>query len=225
MMRTTWPLAWRHARWFSGGWLRAAGCAALLIGAYALALIGGEGTPLHRRVIEIVMPFLFGLQAALVFAPDDEPALEVMLACPRPAAYIVVERLLFLAALQGGIALAATVFATRLPQAEMFLPALIRWLVPALFISSATIYLSMVARRAAFGLLLSVVVCFVALVGGDYIVQLYPWMRYFHLYLEPGHATPADFTLNRVILCALAVLIFARTLWLSRDAERLLDLK
>lgn len=223
-MAGTWPIAWHHARQFMGGRQRAAGCAALLAVSYALALEGSGPSPLHVRVIEIVVPFLFGLQAAMIFAPDDEPALEIMLACPRPAAYIIIERLLLLALLQGSVVLAATVFSTRLPEAEAFLPALIRWLIPALFVSSTALYLSMVARRATFGLLLSIVVCFVALVGGDHIIGVFPWMRYFHLYLESGHVPPADFTFNRIFLCTIALLLFARTLWLSRNPERLLDL-
>ena len=60
---------------------------------------------------EVVIPLIAGLHAALLFAPDDEPALELLLAAPRPPVYLIYERLAALIGLQGGLALVLSVLA------------------------------------------------------------------------------------------------------------------
>jgi hypothetical protein len=204
--------------------MRAIGCAALLAVVYAFTLPPWEIMQIHHRAVEIVIPFLFGLQAALIFAPDDEPALEVLLACPRPAAYIILERAMTLTAMLGGIALLATVVNTQLPLAENIAIATVRWLVPSLLIGSAALYLSLAAGRANFGLLLSIVMCLSALVGGDYIVGLQPGLWFAHPYLRPDAVTPEMYAVNRLFLLVIAAVVFVRALTLSRDEARLLNL-
>lgn len=220
-----WPFAWQHARRVTGGGLRAIGCAALLAVVYAFTLPAWETMQIHHRSIEIVIPFLFGLQAALIFAPDDEPALEVMLACPRPVPYIILERALTLTAMLGGIAVVATVVNTQLPLAENIAIATVRWLVPSLLIGSAALYLSLAAGRANFGLLLAIVVCLTALVGGDFIVSQHPGLWFAHPYLQPEAVTPEMYVFNRIFLFAIATIVFVRALMLSRDEARLLNLR
>ena len=60
---------------------------------------------------EVVIPLIVGLHAALLFAPDDEPALELLLAAPRPPVYLIYERLAALIGLQGGLALVLSLLA------------------------------------------------------------------------------------------------------------------
>jgi pimeloyl-ACP methyl ester carboxylesterase len=220
-----WTLGWRMSRHFVGSWYRNIGLIGLVIIAYALTLPYWEQIPLHLRVLEIIFPFLFGLQTALIFPPDDEPALEVMLVCPRPVMFVVIERLLTLIIVQGSVISAMTLLSLTMPLAEALPLALARWLIPSFFIGSLALYISIVARRATFGLLLTVVICMVSIVGGDYVVGGYPFLWFLHLYLQPADVIPPIYFLNRLVLLLAAGLIFVRTLHLLANDEHLLNVK
>ena len=87
-----WALAWRFSLRASG-WLLALIAGVLLIARVAIALANSELAEGTFASFEVIVPLIAGLHAALLFAPDDEPALELLLAAPRPPVYLIYERL------------------------------------------------------------------------------------------------------------------------------------
>ena len=61
------------------------------------------------QMIVIVGPLVIGIQTAFLVAPDDEPGLEMILACPRPFHWLFIERVVIALAGQSLAALAVMV--------------------------------------------------------------------------------------------------------------------
>ena len=94
---------WRISLRLLGWWPVAASAA--LVG-LTLLTSTSEVTPLSvARCVETIVPLLAAVQAAFLFSPEDEPGLEVTLACRRPLAWTMLERLTWLLVLQGSVAL------------------------------------------------------------------------------------------------------------------------
>ncbi len=184
------------------------------------------------RVVAFVVPLALAVQAALVFAPDDEPALEVLLACPRPVAWILIERLAALFVAQTGIALAGMALTIQLAGSADILALLMRWLPPALLLGGVAVYTTQRTRVSAFGIVVAGLIWFGALFFGSALLPGVPTMRPFnhlqpllwvvHPYLEAGILPTGDYWLNRFCVMALGINLIALAALLLRDEERLL---
>jgi pimeloyl-ACP methyl ester carboxylesterase len=209
--------AWRISRTLAGWWPVAASAASV-----ALALFlqpRGVSPLLPERVIETIVPLLAGVQAAFLFSPEEEPGLEVMLACPRPITWTIVERLLWLLALQGGVALiGSVVLGTQ--DGESAGVVIARWLAPLLFFTGLGLCLTIMSRQIIFSVGLTVLLWCGLMLASEYITQAWPWLWPLSVYAQPELA---DFWLNRlwVMLCGLALMRLA-AVDLVRDPERVL---
>jgi hypothetical protein len=188
--------------------------------AWALILQPRGVTPLlPERVIETIVPLLAGVQAAFLFSPEDEPGLEVTLAAPRPITWTIMERVLWLLLLQGGVALIGSV-GVAMTNGESMSVTLARWLAPLLFFTGLGLSLTLISRQIIFSVGLTALLWCGLMLAGEYITRLWPWLWPLSAYAQPDLA---DFWLNRVwvALCGLALLRFA-AVNLVREPERVL---
>jgi len=200
------------------GWWPMVGSAALT----ASVLIASKTGWLHvelAAVVATVLPPLAAIQAAWLLSPEDEPALEVMLACPRELKWTLLERMALLLAVQGGVALALSPLAAAWTS-EPFVLTLVRWLPPLLLLCGLAVCVTLVTRRAVMGVVVTGLVWFAANLLGDAMVNRWPFAWPLHLYLSPDHA---EYALNRcfTFLLGLALMLLAAPR-LLRDSERLL---
>src|SRR4051812_25093751 len=105
-----WRFAWKFS-FRASGLLLALVAGVLVFARIVIALGNMEQAGATFGSFEVVIPLIVGLHAALLFAPDDEPALELLLAAPRPPVYLIYERLAALIGLQGGLALVLSLVA------------------------------------------------------------------------------------------------------------------
>ncbi len=216
--------AFSHPGAFSGRpALRAASWVPATIGAGLVGLAYLRGQPQFMwvdlpHVLETLLVPIAALQAALLFSPEDEPALEVALAAPRPLAWTVLERLAVMFAWQGGAAVVLSLIAVNVT-GEPLTQIVLRWLPPLLFFTSAALCLTFITRRAIFSVAIISLLWFVLNLLGDAIVARWPFAWPLSPYLQPDHV---EYALNRwfVALAGLSLLVWAMTL--LRDEERLL---
>ena len=204
-------------------WLPAAAGAGLV----ALVLAAGDRTDggpfAPARIVEALIPLIAGMQAAFLFSPDDEPGLEVLLACPRPLAWTLLERLAVLLAGQGLVALLGSLAAAALLDTPV-LEGLARVLPPMLFLSAVAVCLTLASRQAVFSVSLTLLLWFGMLwsgdAGGGGLLARWPYLWWLHVFLQPGHVF---YWLNRALVMLIgANLVALAAMYLLRDEERVL---
>jgi pimeloyl-ACP methyl ester carboxylesterase/ABC-type transport system involved in multi-copper enzyme maturation permease subunit len=209
--------AWRHSLHIVG-WLPSVITAGLIW----FAFYAGQThlLPIRRAdAMAMVLPIIVAIQAAFLFSPEDEPALEVMLATARPPAWTLLERLATLFIMQGGVGVAASMYLAY-ATGEPLTVTIVRWLPLLFFLSGTAVYLTLATRRAIFGVLVVCLLWIVLALFGAYMVDRWPVAWPFHLYLQPNQA---EYALNRLFITLLGLsLISLATARLLRDPERLL---
>lgn len=105
------------------------------------------------RTAEVIVPLAVGLQAAFLLSPEDEEPLELLLSYPRPLSQTLLERLLVMAALQGGVAMSGTLLGQAMGATERFVLATARWIAPAGFIGGTALYATIATRKGTWGAL------------------------------------------------------------------------
>ena len=175
------------------------------------------------RMVATVVPLVAAMQAAFLFSPDDEPGLEVVLACPRPLAWTVVERLALLLAGQGTAALLGGLAASAVTQTSA-LEGVLAWAVPLVVLSAAAQAITLSTRQPLFSVGIILLLWFGMVwnsgPGGGFLLARWPHLWPLHLYLDPGHP---DFWLNRVALLLAGLnLVVLTAAHLLRDEERVL---
>lgn len=224
-------IAWRMSARLIG-WAGLLGSAGAVVGLGLQADGSGLVAAGPARAVELVVPLILAVQAALIFSPDDEAGLEVLLACPRPAAWLLMERVALLGLLYSVVALAGVGFC-RLMEPALDVPlTLIRWLPSALLLGGVGVYVTLRSRVAAFGAVIAGLVWFVfAMFGSAFLpgmptfwpmtlVQPYIWAV--NPYLQPGDIPMSDYWLNRLIVAALGVVALMASVRQVGDEERLL---
>jgi pimeloyl-ACP methyl ester carboxylesterase len=227
-------VAWRAA-FRQMGWMPLVSLA-IVLGLVLAGEVLGTDTWLRGGVLAAVLPLLMALQATGVFAAEEEAALEITLAAPRPLAWLIVERL---AAVALTYTLIALVGAACLlwkdagqPDAPSLWVTLFAWVAPALFLSGMGLYVSTRTRLMALG---SVTVLALWVVFGLFarfflpglsfpfpfnLIQAFLWPVHIHITLQD--LGPADFWLNRLFLSSAGLTL----LWLAvravSDSESLL---
>ncbi len=220
------PIAWHTSFKLVGWWPTAISTLALaggFVAVYPAARVAGGAAAL-ARIIEVVVVLAFGAQAAFLLAPDGEPPLELLLASPRPPAWLLWERLLVLAGLQGSVALAASLVSLALAQDGGLALMTVRWLAPATFLGGVAVLATHVTRQGVFGALLATLLWAGMLFGGDALLSRWPWLWPVHLFLQPDMASPLTYAANRAGLILMGVGLLALTPLLLRDEERALGL-
>jgi pimeloyl-ACP methyl ester carboxylesterase len=193
------------------------------------------------QTIVIVSPLVMAVQTALLVAANDEPGLEMLLACPRPFPWLSLERLAVALAGQVVVML-ALMAAGAWFLGEKILPAMGGWLSSTLFLSGLAAFCTVRSRKATVGVLVALLAWLVLGVAGseradlllpavplDYpppwprplgLIQPLLWMA--HPFLRPDALTLVDFALNRVIVGGLGLGLLAWAMALLANSEQIL---
>jgi len=178
-----------------------------------------------KRIIEVVIPLAFGLHAAFVLAPENEPAIELLLSYPKPITRLLMERILSIGVLHGGVALVATLFIAANWNIENTGLALIRWLTASVFLGGLAVFTTQLTRQSAFGALMTTLLWASSLYGGDALLERWPWAWPFHLYLQPQNSTSPHYFFNRILFVLAGLGLMFGAAWLLRNDERSLGSK
>ncbi len=218
-----WKLAWKFS-FRATGWLLAGIAGLLLIARLMIALANMELAEMTFASFEVIIPLVAGLHAALLFAPDDEPALELLLAAPRPAAYLIYERLGALVALQGGLALLLSLLTVALNPSTSLFEVILHWLPPSVCIVGLCMAATLYARRMTFGVLTAIALCVGMAIGAEVILPMFPDLWFMLFYIDPRMLTPEQYLINRLFLMAAGAVGLALVITRMRDEETLLGL-
>lgn len=174
-------------------------------------------------IVATLIPLTAGIQAALLFSPEDEPALEVQLAAPRPLIWAILERLAWTVFWQGGIGLGGMFIARSLTGTDEALwISLMRWIVPMIALIGVGLFITLMSRQPAFGVAMTGILWFALLVFGQGLVLRWPFLWPIHLYLTPDTLSLADYGLNRVTVALIGLGFLLMGLRQVRDEERVL---
>lgn len=175
----------------------------------------------RTRIVESFIPLIAAIHAALVFSPDDEPALEVMLASPRAIHWVLLERLGIVLLGQVFVALVTTALSLALVKDQDVLVALVRWFPSMVFFAGLASYITLRSRVAAFGVTVSGLIWFIFNFFGESLLPgspafwplsaLLPFLWPFNPYLQPAQLSAGDYWLNRlcVLLAGIAFIMLA----------------
>lgn len=179
-----------------------------------------SGFPWRAHIIEAIVPLIAALQAAFLFAPEDEATLEVMLACPRPIVWVLRERLLILLGLFGSLALLSSLIGAVLSGSDL-LSIIVRWVSPTIFLISVSLLATLVSRQPSLGVVMAIVMWFGFVVAGDALLDRFPFLWPVHIYLQPD-TLKLTYVLNRITLLVIGIGLIALAAHQLRDEERLL---
>ena len=183
---------------------------------------GAQDPAYPRRAIETIVPLTFALQAAFLLAPDNDPALELLLSYPRPPEKLFWDRASLLGAIHLGIALVATLLYLFSWQTENILLAIVRWLPAGLALGGIAVFATQVTRQGIFGMLMATLYWASSLYGGDGILKVWRWFWPFHIYLQPEKLGLRFYLLNRLSITALGLGLALLGLHLLKNQDRLL---
>lgn len=224
----TWrQFTWRYSRRAVGWW------PLILSGLILTLVLTNEETPVANDnlglaftafgVVAAIVPLMAGMQAAMLFSPDDEPGLEAQLAAPRPLTWLVGERLTWILLTQGTIGLVGMLVARDVAGIDEALwISLARWFVPMITLAGVGLFITLMSRQTAFGVAMTGVLWFALLAFGDGLVARWPFLWPIHLYLSATTFPLADYALNRGVVLLAGLGFFLMALRQLRDEERVL---
>lgn len=204
---------------------------ALVLGAFFVLQVlvpnrtGTQDLTYPRRAVETIAPLLFAVQAAFVFSPDNEPTLELLLACPASLLCLFRERVFLVAGMHLVVALAATLTFTAVWGAENLALALVRWLAAGIALAGVAVFTAQITRQGVFGTLLATLLWAASLYGGDKLLKAWKWFWPFHVYLQPGKFGLGIYLLNRLALVGIGLGLFLLTMKFLGDEDRLLGMR
>lgn len=217
----TWKFAWKFS-FKATGWLLALIAGVLLVVRLLISLSDLRLGISTFASFEMIIPLVAGLHAALLFAPDDEPALELLLSSPRPTVYLIYERLAALVLLQGALALVLSGLAVLLEPGTSLFEVIVRWLPVAVCIVGLCMAATIYARRTAFGVLAAIGLCIAMAIGREAILPVFPDLWFMVFYVDPRLLTPEQYFINRLFLCVVGAVGLALVLVAMRDEEKLI---
>ncbi|HVU14215.1 MAG TPA: hypothetical protein VHD90_23210, partial [Phototrophicaceae bacterium] len=148
--------------------------------------------------------------------------LELLLAAPRPPAYLIYERLAVLIALQGGLALLLSILTALLTPSVTLIETVVHWLSPTVCIVGLCLMATAYARRASFGILTAIALCVAMAVGNEVILPVFPNLWFLIFYVQPRDVTAAQYVVNRLFLITVGLIALGLVIYRMRDEEALL---
>jgi hypothetical protein len=216
------PVLWQINLKLTGWWPVVV--SALLLGAFFIlqVLLPGQSLTYPRRAVETIVPLLFAIHAALLFSPDNEPALELLLSYPKSLPRQFCDRLLMVAGMHLAVALTAALVFASIWHTENLALAMVRWLAAGIVLAGVAVFTTQLTRQGVFGTLLATLLWAASLYGGDGILKRWKWFWPFHVYLQPEKFGLGIYLLNRLILVGIGLGMFLLAMKFLGDEERLL---
>lgn len=184
------------------------------------------------RIVEIVIPLLMGIQAAVLFSPADENALEILLTYPRPIVWVLAERLGLAFAFQVAAAFIGISISSLFFDDQMLGLALIRWIPPTLLLMGVGAYTTLKSRVLAFGVAIAALVWFVGLFFAPLLLPgmpvispldtIQPYLWSINPYLLPQDLGWEDYWVNRALVSLIGCFLICRAGAYLRDEEAVL---
>lgn len=180
----------------------------------------------YTSLLEITVPFLAAAMGANAFAPDNEPAIELLLVYPRPLWHTVLERYGSMAAMLIVSSMAASLLFLTLA-GELSLYSLVGLAIvlapPSFFIGALGLAMTMYTARGTVGLLVTLIMCLAMAALPDELLVAMPVLKWVYLFPVTRYGTAwACWSANRLTLTILGTLASIIALYLTRDSERLL---
>jgi len=209
------------------GWWPVAVSTAILAALFLfIRNLTGSGNPNEAmylsRAVETIAPLAFAIHVAFLLSPDNEPALELMLAYPVPLPRLFLDRLLLVAGLHLAVAVFATLVFAATWHAENLALSLVRWLAAGIVLGGVAVFTTQVTRQGVFGTLLAIMLWAASLYGGNGILKRWPWFWLFHVYLQPEKLGLGIYLLNRLFLVGIGLGLFLLAMKFLGDEDRLL---
>ncbi len=181
------------------------------------------------RVVEIVIPLVMGIQAAVLFSPTDENVLEILLTYPRPIVWVLAERLGLAFIFQVVAALVGVLISFFFFDDRTLGLALIRWIPPTLLLMGVGTYTTLKSRVLAFGVAIAALVWFVGLFFGPLLLPgmpvispldtIQPYLWSMNPYLLPQDLGWEDYWVNRALVSLIGFFLISRGGAYLRDEE------
>lgn len=228
-----WRPAWKMSFHLAG--LPYAFISLLPVGMAVIFALGSSDWRSPFQAVTVILPLVGAIQASFLFAPDDEYALEVLLASPRPAQWLILERVAAFLMMQGAVGLSASAVVATLPGGENLASQLVRWLPPFLALSGLSAAVSFMFRHSSYGVLVAILLYIATLLGGDALIvyaletQLgltpptvlsHAWV--IHPFLPRGVLSDSHFLVNRLVLTVGGLGLFGLMARWIRNTERTL---
>lgn len=214
------PVAWRTTARLVD-WRPVWGSALLITAGLLVVLPAPDGRIPAIRVVAVVLPLTTAFQAAFLLPPDGDAMLELLATYPFGLARTLAERFGVLLLMQGAVGLAGTAVCLATTGASLS-GALLAWLPPTLFLSGLVSWVVQATRQGTMGGLFTVLLWVGFLIGGDAAVARWPWLLPLHLFLQPQHASPGAYLLNRAALTVAAIFFTGWALRLAGNSDRIL---
>lgn len=215
---------WRYSLAAVGWWMPILG----LLGMVILAAFVTARDPIAQLIgfsaVAAAGACVSGIQAAFAFAPNDEPALELLLSAPRPLWILICERLALVLLLNVALAVVGAVMFVGITGMSDVGAQLVRWFAPCIAMMGFGFFIGMVTRRSNYGALCVILIIGATLFGGMHVLMVqFPFLWVFDPFLEASRVAAADYALNRAVLIALGAALIVSALSLTRNEEQLLE--
>ncbi len=174
------------------------------LGLCALLLIDLEHplTFSREHAAALALSLAAGISGALAFTTDDALPLELLFSAPRPAPWLVLERLLILTAplLVMGLTFSAALVVSG-ETSQNLAESVAGWLTPLLLLMGIGVSITLATGQTTLGVVSTALLWFLTAYMGDYITLLYPQLWPLHPFLKPMFSTNESvFWLNRLLL-------------------------
>lgn len=216
--------AWKMGR-SAVGWLLPGllglGCAVCLL-FYVADQVRFGGAAL---ILIHLMPLTGAVGGGLLFAPDEEPALELLLSKPRAPYWLLLERAGVLLAVLTAIGLAATgllALITPLLGGFTFFQLFAGWWIPTVALGGVAMACTFFARRVSGGVLVGLLLFGGLAIGGDMLVARYPFLWPLHLFAPAWSMEEGRFWVTRIVWLAIALWAASLAVRAIRNEEQLI---
>lgn len=201
------------------------------------AILSGSLVSLEHPLDAIVttIPPMIAVQIALLTAPEEEPYLEILLACPRPFCWILVERWLVITVLQILVAALGIAASALFMHDGDIAYVLTQTIPPTLLLAGLGAFVSARSKSTSLGVIVALMGSGFWAVGNNILlitgmetplprpfdlVQSLLWMV--HPFLKPDSFIPMDYFANRIIVAGIGLALLGWAATLLNNTEFLL---
>jgi hypothetical protein len=225
-------IAWRTSLRIVG-WIGFAG-SAVGLAVFMFQSSDAKGLPIGGavRTVGSLIPLVIGIQSAFLLSPDDEPGMEVLLACPRPVHWVLLERFAVIFLSQAALALIGMGISMAITGEREVLIEAVRWLPTGLMFCGLATYITLASRQPAFSVAMVGILWFTFNIMGNALLPgqptmwplnlVQPFVWAIHPYLQPGDLPMADWWLNRALVASVGIILIMLTARQLQDEERVL---